>query len=336
LNTRDPENKLLVAKWNTERSLTEGRIVDQGRLAQDTGKHNWTGAISLDKRLRSGELDENEVEESVAYAAGCFVPTSFGAMIRCIDGRFLLGYDDDNPLMYGRPLGPQVPGGTLAGGIAWRLAQGNDALSFKEADLGLDIAEYATVDANTGFIAGGHTDEHAGPGKTGCGAIDGLEVVLSLFDYNHIEDLEQLTKMMLGQNFRSLNFDHTYTSSARLLAARGHYFAEMGQILNKLKEHNPAGATVQAGNHNEIIQIINLVPNTTFHGDHFNARTNGKIQAFNYDLWRTIDTADKLHTNPELQSRYLHSRAALAVGTLMHLTDGSQRFLIRLPTGISN
>jgi hypothetical protein len=173
--------------------LIKAHMTDLGRLSQETGSHQWRGDISLDNRIKNGELTNAEVEEAVSAVREFYVPTTKGAAIRCIDGRTVRGYDDNDPAQYGRALGPQVPGGSPADGVAWRLAIGDQRSPFQSARLGEDIARFAEVAVDAGFIAGGHSDEDAGYGRSGCGAIDGIEEVLGTFNPSRINDLEKLT-----------------------------------------------------------------------------------------------------------------------------------------------
>lgn len=56
------------------------------------------------------------------------------------------------------------------------------------------------------------------------------------------------------------------------------------------------------------------------------------IQAFGHDLWRSMEMADKLMPRPDQiqdRERFVMARVMSTVATLMALTDGSQRLVIR-------
>jgi hypothetical protein len=316
-------------------STQQGNVEDLGKLAQETGAHQWTGKISLDERLKSGEVSTQEIDQAIRDINDYFIPTTLGAHVRCIDGRNYAGYDDNDPDSYGRSRGPQIPGGTPGGALAWRLASGNDGKTpMGDANLRDDIALFAEVDVDTGYTADGHTDEKATKGRTGCGAVDGMEEILAMFNPDSIKDIEHITKLILGENnYKPSNFDKIIASAVRLLSNKEQYFTEKEEVLEEIKTHTPGGVPVLVGPHNEVLTVINLVPNTTLHKEHFNSRTSGKIGVFNYDFWRTKDVSEHLASDEEeMRSRYLHARVSTAVGALMYLTDGSQRLLIRTPS----
>ena len=58
------------------------------------------------------------------------------------------------------------------------------------------------------------------------------------------------------------------------------------------------------------------------------------MQAFGYDLWRSKQMAEKLLPYPDQavdRQRFVMARVMSTVATLMALTDGSQRLVLRLP-----
>ena len=91
------------------------------------------------------------------------------------------------------------------------------------------------------------------------------------------------------------------------------------------------GVPVLHGDHHECIVVINTVPGTTFETKRFSEDHQG-IQAFNYDVWRTIEFADKLfadHTVEGSKESFVIARVMTAVATLMVLIDGTQRLVVR-------
>jgi hypothetical protein len=315
-----------------EMAAQQADIVDLGDLAQGTDENQWYGGISIKSRIEAGEVSQAELDEAARIIGNYYVPTMEGAPERCIDPRGTIGYDDNNPDDYGQGLGPQVPGASPVGGLSWRIAQGNDGkVKITEAALEDDVEDFAETSPESGFTVGGHYAENAPEGKTGCAAIDGMEEDLEHFSPESISHIEKLTQLLLSEKFSPSDFDHLIAMTLRLLSEKERYFASKSRIFEKLKEYNPTDAPVLKGIHKEGLVIVNLVPNTTLHTNHWIAENGDNVLAFNYDLWRTFDNAKRLHADPAIRSRYLHARAGLAVSALMRLTDGSQKLLVRVP-----
>jgi len=316
-----------------ERSMQSGSIDIIGTLGGENTSKLWTGSISLAKRLDSGELLSTDIAEAVNFLGQCYVSTQKGARIRCIDGRYIESYDDDNPAKFGRILGPQAPGGTPVKAIAYRLSVGGKDDRYENADLAKDIHLLAGKAVDLGYIAGDHVDNNDNPGKTGCRAIDNIEEHCENINPKSLSEIEDMTKNVLGELYNPGHFDHLIASSSRLLAVKESYFLPKGDIIEELIRHNPDGAPTLVGNHAEIAVILNMVPNETFHRDHFSSKFNGDMQAFSYDIYHTFDTAKSLFPDdPISQSKYIHVRVGLAISALMDLTDGSPLLGVRRPT----
>lgn len=76
---------------------------------------------------------------------------------------------------------------------------------------------------------------------------------------------------------------------------------------------------------------VNLVPETTFASNRFAKEFDG-IQTFGYDLWWSVEIAKRLMPRPDQsrdRSRFVMARVMTTVATLMALTDGSQRLILR-------
>lgn len=300
------------------------------RLVPGTEQAEWTGSISLDRRLKSGELSQAELQEWLESVSDYYVSTSQGATIRCIDGRTGEGYDDSDPAKVAEALGAQVPGGSVGGAVAYRMSMDATLEDYRTADLSEDIARFAQANIDTGFLPGDHSDEHAPEGKMGCGAVDGAEPSQEkISHYRNITTIIGLTQALLGERYRPDHMKEVVANASYLLAAEN-YFGSIPERIEALKAHNPKGVPKLMGSHNEVIAIANEIPGTTLHRDHLNAVTDGKIQAFGFDIWYSKMVAEHIFPGQgEMQSRYIHSRIALAVATMMHLTDGTILFATR-------
>jgi hypothetical protein len=326
-----------------ERSMQSGHIEYIGTLGAEGSKLNWTGGISLSRRLEPKDptqdnrhedekLTSQEVGEALNFIPACYVPTQQGAYIRCIDGRIKIGYSDYDPTSVGQKLGPQVAGGTPIQALTFRVSSGGNSNDFKNTSLRKDTDFVSLKVNNLGFLPGDHVDENHKPGKTGCGAVDGCEEHCEAIGPQTLEEVELMTSGVLGEYFNPEHFDSNIASFSRLLANKEAYFAEKNAIIAEFVEHNPEAAPVLTGRHNEIAVIINLVKGETFHTDHFASQFEGRIQAFNYDIWHTFEIAEELFPDDQQkQSKYVHGRMMLAVTALMGLTDGSLIVGVRRP-----
>ena len=309
-----------------EASLHMGRMVALGTLSGGKDGDLWTGAISLQKRVVSHELTMDQVQGQAAKLGEYFVATKHGASIRCIDGSTLLYYDDTDPRWFSRGLGPQVQGGTLGEAVAWRMWQGIP--ESEQVSLAADMRSVAEMPSD--YEAGGHTDDHANADtdehaeKSGCGQYDGQPRRLPLFNQ------KRPSALMVTVAATILEFAHIQTklddydqlsSSAGVLLKRPDYFLGAGQAVAALQDLNPLGLEKVVRPHNEVSLTINFVPGTTFHRDHYNAATGGKIQNFGLDAWYIIEKFGAAG----------YALVVDAVATAMDLTDGSLLLFARLP-----
>jgi len=305
-------------------SEQEGRIVEVGTLSGGENEQLWNqgaNAISLRRRLETGEVTEAEVNEGVSRLNQSFVRTTPGAAKRCVDGSTIEGYDDADPAWYGRPLGPQVQGGTADEAVAMRLTKG--FTEDETSTLLSDIEEVVSA-GRSEYAPGDHTDDHANEEKSGCGAVDGQVRKLPRYnDPEHAAVIKATADTIFGRTglkpkegaFEAIQ------ASAAAMAAQPDYLPSAQGFLAKLRELNPNGVEKLIRPHAEVSLTLNFVEGTTFHRDHFNAQTGSKIQNFNLDVWAII-------------KEYGQDGYALivdAVATVMDLTDGSLRLYARLP-----
>jgi hypothetical protein len=303
----------------------------------DVHSKRWPGKISLAYSVFDGHTTlvqiDKAVKELITVNNPYFVPADYHAPIRCVDGRPLEGYDDKNPTLSHRPLGVQVAGGSSGLAVVYRLTQSwaHENIYFED-----DLKTITNILRRTGFEIGGHTDGHHHRNETGCGAIDKVEeIVKSLADPKYIKNIETLTKSLLKERFDAEIYDSVLGKAVRLQSHSSTYFHE-GQetLLGKLHRSKNQKNVLEklTGEHGEEIVIVNFVKGETFHRDRFSARHNHKIQAFNYDIWSTFEVAAKTYSNPIEEMRFVTARVMHTIATLIALTDGSLRLLIRRPS----
>ncbi len=304
------ENELFEAEKNM------AQILDLGALSG----HIWPGKVSA----KQSRVDIPSLMETIdSY----YVATQPSAKTRCIDGRHDPKFDEAN-------LGAQVPGGAPGAALAYRLGIDKDDLTrgtfYNDAEV--MIESYLRL----GFSPGGHRDDSSTGEVVGCGAIDGMDAILAnLTDFSLVEDQKRLVKTLLGSDFDRDNYLRVL-GAGLVLRSRSHgYFAGRGEILDLLEKKAPNSVSVLEGHHKEALVLVNFVPNTTFSSNRFADEHDG-MQAFGYDLWRSKQLARSLFPLPSQdvdRQRFVMARVMITVATLMTLTDGSQRMLIRLPAG---
>lgn len=293
----------------------EIELIDLGQLSERA----WHGKVSAkDKEIHPASLLHSLDEY--------YVPTKESAKTRCIDGRHDPKFDESN-------LGPQVPGGAPGAALAYRLGVDKDDLTrgtfYNDAEAMID--SYLRL----GLAPGGHRDDSSSGEVVGCGAIDGMDAILAnMTNPDLVEDHKRLVKTLLGSTFNRDNYLRVL-GAGLVLRSRSHgYFAGRGEILNLLEEKAPGSVSTLEGHHQEVLVVVNFVPNTTLASNRFAAAHAG-AQAFGYDIWRSKQLARNLFPLPDQameRDRFVMARVMITIATLMTLTDGSQRIFLRIPT----
>ena len=310
--------QLAVAMDDTKDTTTEHssttQCIDFGKLSE----HTWPGKVSA----KDSSIDIPAIMSSLD---GYYVETHPTAKTRCIDGRHDPHFDENH-------LGAQVPGGAPGAALAYRLGVDKDDLTrgtfYNDAEV--MIESYLRL----GLAPGGHRDDSSTGEVVGCGAIDGMDAILAnMTNPDLVEDQKRLVKVVLDGEFHRDNYLRVL-GAGLVLRSRAHgYFAGRGEILDLLEQKAPNSVSVLEGHHQEALVIVNLVPNTTLSSNRF-ANDHDGIQAFGYDLWRSKQLAASLFPLPSQavdRDRFVMARVMISIATLMTLTDGTQRLLMRLP-----
>lgn len=298
-----------------EKQEPTSQIIDFGKMSD----RKWPGKLTAqDGVTRTASLIE--------ILDDFYVAMHPSAKTRCIDGRHDPDFDEDK-------LGAQVPGGAPGAALAYRLGVDKDDLTrgtfYNDAEM--MIESYLRL----GLSPGGHRDDSSGGEIVGCGAIDGMDAILkNMTNPALVEDHKRLVKALLDKEFDRDNYLRVLGAGLVLQSRSSGYFAGRGEILNLLEEKAPHSVSVLKGHHKEGLVIVNFVPNTTLSSNRF-AQQHGGVQAFGYDLWRSKQLAASLFPLPSQiddRNRFVMARVMITIATLMTLTDGSLRLLVRVPT----
>lgn len=297
--------------------------LDYGVLS-DTG---WSGPVQAEGVLKRLGLKNSDLEKAVAALEPYYVETSPQADTRCIDGRPAASAQ--------KGLGPQVPGGAPGAAIAYRLGVDTDDLT--RGSYVADAEAMISLFVRAGMNPGGHTDEHAHDENVGCGAIDRMDVMIQkMIEPAFVEDHKRIVKLLMGKQFNR-SFYLQVLGAANLVNAHSkEYFRGRDAVIEYLEQKTGKEVPVLRGEHGECIISVNLVPNTTLDSNRF-SEEHGGIQAFGYDMWRSKQIAKRILGRPdqaEERERFVMARVMCSVATLMALTDGSQRFILRMPASL--
>ncbi len=297
-------------------------LIDGGILSDTV----WPGPVSAKKMIEDGLASVATLQEATKSLNDFYVPANPGGRTRCIDGRHDPELDEKN-------LGPQVPGGAPGAALAYRLGVDKDDLTRGTflADAEAMVGSFMRF----GMSIGGHRDEHnAGKQTVGCGAIDAMDVILAkMTDPSLVDDQKRVIKILMGETFNRDVFLRDMGAAVVVNGRADDYFRDREKIIDILESKSKNSVSTLRGTHQECLVVINFVPNTTFSSNRFSDTFDG-IQAFGYDIWRSMEIAQKLlprKDQEEDRSRFIMARVMTTVATLMALTDGSQRLVLRMP-----
>lgn len=291
-------------------------ITDLGDITESTA---WRGNISARKMIDDGIVAPELLEDAVKKTDDYFVPADKRSDTRCIDGR-CCGDEEKNHL------GAQLPGGTPGAGLAYRLGIIRDHLELgnfcDDARFMLDAYEKA------GIPPGDHRDNH-GHG-VGCGAIDKMSAALeAMIDPGLVADHERLTRALMGDRFQDEHYLHVMGAAVMVEGRADEYFKNRAESITTLEDRIHHAVPVLQGDHHECLVIINTMSGTTFDNKRF-AEELGGMQAFNYDVWQTLEEAAMIFgAGSSNAERFVMARVMTAVATLMVLTDGTQKLIVR-------
>jgi len=297
-------------------------IIDYGKISD----LQWPGKVSATSLLHSGVLSQATVNEAIKRINEFYVAVSPTARTRCIDGRH-------DPELDENKLGAQVPGGAPGAALAYRLGVDKDDLT--RGTFLVDAEEMIGWYLRLGFAPGGHRDEHSvGKSTVGCGAIDAMDIILAtMMRPDLVDDHKRVVKELLGSAFDRDTYLRNMGAAAVLNGRSEEYFRDREAIIDLLEKRVKNSIATLKGDHQESIVVVNFVPGTTLSSNRFSHTFQG-LQAFGYDIWRSRQMAGKILPRPDQavdRQRFIMSRVMTTVATLMALTDGSQRFIIRMP-----
>ena len=312
-------------------SIDAGPIV--GLAGTEEAVPLWKGKIS------SAGVSEKRMRELVKKIDRYYVPADPEAPTQCIDGR--PGTEKD------RPHGAKIPGGTA--GVAFAVAI-LGAKSLREGKTFVkDFARLLRRYKKEGYPIGGHVDDHAHTG-IGCGAIDRMPDVLDTMQEPAFAGAVEgyLSSVLEADEYIPGLVGALIKNAKKVQRRKDSYFGDgYGKgTRDALKTVGGENAVeTLTGGHQEALLVINLVPGTTLNRDAFSSSNTDGAQAFNYDFWAVRQEAERLYPlrkNPkglypdgaDVETRnkrlqFVIVSLMIAVATMMQLSDGSTRLIVR-------
>jgi hypothetical protein len=200
-------------------------VIDCGALSD----LQWPGPVSARKLIESKVTSQETLAEATLRINEFYVPVSPGARTRCIDGRH-------DPELDEKHLGPQVPGGAPGAALAFRLGVDKDDLTRGTflTDAESMISNYMRL----GFAPGGHRDENSeGDSKVGCGAIDGMDLILATMTRpDLVDDHKRVVKQLLGPLFDRDNYLRVMGAAVVVNGRSEDYFRGREAVIDVLEK----------------------------------------------------------------------------------------------------
>ena len=304
-------------------NITKTQVISAGKLSAS----KWPGAISVTELINNGTYTIDQINEAKQKINNYYVKVNSSAKTRCIDGRQDPNIDSTN-------IGPQVPGGAPGAALAYRLGVDKDDLT--KGSYLQDANDMIKRFLRIGLAPGGHRDEinsDSQTNKVGCGAIDSMDVILAtMLEPKLVDDHKRIVRDLLREGFIRDVYLRNLGAATVLNGQSERYFRARQEVLNILETNQKGSVATLSGSHQEVMVIINFVPNTTFNSNKFSQDNNG-VQAFGYDIWRSKQIAELLLPRPEQaadRSNFIIARVMYTIATLMALTDGSQELFYRI------
>ncbi|CAN5666335.1 hypothetical protein BH23PAT2_BH23PAT2_00660 [soil metagenome] len=169
---------------------------------------------------------------------------------------------------------------------------------------------------------GAHSDEHAGHGNCGCGAIDKApQIVANTVTYR---DEIRATILSLDESINPADLDivlDNYKDYAEFVAGQDYKGEE---VLDDIKTEDKVVKKLVRG-HNEMYIVLNGVKGRTVNQYVVRDASEESVQVFAVDVWRAQDIANRLYVDEDesVRTKAFLSELVYTLATAGTLTDGS-------------
>lgn len=170
-------------------------------------------------------------------------------------------------------------------------------------------------------IVGGHTDDHAHGEMSGCGANDKLDKIYK-FIANSGDVLYDL-----ADKLGVVVDDETHEMIVANAAARTE-FSTGAELLDVLKEAEEPHIEELLGAHNEVVAVINTIPDTSLDRTALTAKFGTEYQAFNVDAWAFEIAAQKISNDEDEVTAKVAAMAYYNLATAHVLCGKNMRVVV--------
>jgi len=288
------------------------------------------GGINRQERIENGDIDRETIDKGddfIVCGDHNFLSVDYdesGNIVRscgCIDGR------NTTEVIEPRY---KLAGGTLVHTVAGQIGSGSFYGTYQEQ---LSNARDFMQINNIEF--GGHTDNSANEFKTGCGAVDNLPAIVA-----NTQIYRNQIKYALRDIIEAAQLDFLSYDSKLIDQVLDNYkqffeatdFSEYnGNFAKNLTESSQGIITNldKSEKHSECALVINLVSGITLNQNELENITNGKYQAFSYDVPAAMQIAQKIGKDDnDIATLALYGELIYTLAAKATLTNGSQKVFL--------
>jgi hypothetical protein len=323
------QNTLVETQQNNTEVLTDFKVKEihfDGRPGLGFG----LGSIDRLGRLKSGDIDQETMQrgdEFIVCGKHNFLRVNIddtGNIVKscgCIDGR---SAKDKVETRY------KLAGGTLVHTVAGIIGAGHLHNTYQEQLTNArDFMQFNNIEF------GGHTDNTADESKTGCGAVDNLPGIIA-----NTQIYRNQIKYAIRDIIEAAQLDYLAYDSTLLDQVLDNYkqFFEAtdftgynGNFAKNLTESSQGLITNldNSEKHKECALVINLVEGITLNQKELEKITDGKYQAFSYDVPAAMQIAQKIgRGNDTVATLAFYGELVYTIAAKATLTNGTQKVFL--------
>lgn len=264
--------------------------------------------------IEAGSNQQERLEEfTERVASGEFhrdITSGITIPVRCVDGRV--------PLAGANPLAPNSAGGTESIFVADDLTTKRFAGEHDSTLEGYGNTIKALRSA--GFEVGGHSGQ-ALKDCSGCGANDKLGLI-----YKDIAERGSIMRQLAAQLGVDVSDETHQLITSR--AAERTTFSSGAELLSVLEANaNQDYIDRLAGEHCEVMAVINSRPGTTLDRDALISEFGEQYQAFNVDVWALREAAKATSLTPEEEKQKFAAVVYYNIATTTVLSGKAMRIV---------
>ena len=309
------------------KALVLGRLTDAVGADTPDKRATWEGTISLDDRLRSGELTEELIDKITGpdYVNRYYVRLDPLAPEHCVDERgSSKARNQLTAVDSAVGIGPQVPGGVLNSTLCYRVIRSMiKPQEANKANFLEDMQQVRTLMLAAGLVPANHHGSNAQGAKIDCAAADKAELIMpKLLVPEAASQIIPATNLVMGINIKPEVFADI-TAALEELRVRSPKYAERQKEADEV-----LGSSSESllGAHNGIMFNFNRREGWGFDRDRWVwDHRDLDVGAFNYDPPHSFEVGEAIFGVSELSTYFAALQGMYTIATGMQITDGSLR-----------